>query len=62
MPDITISFTAAQWTRIVAATSNIKRVDEAGDIDAAYLIAKWKNQIERWVIDYEKAQGTTSDF
>ena len=31
MPDVTVSFTDAQWTRIVAATSNIKRINEDGD-------------------------------
>ena len=46
MPDVTISFTDAQWARVVAATSNIKRVGESGDIDAAYLAARWKNQVE----------------
>jgi hypothetical protein len=62
MPDVTVSFTDAQWTRIVAATSNIKRINEDGDVDAAYLTAKWEKQVERWVIDYEKSQGTTSSW
>jgi len=57
MPDVTISFTDAQWARVVAATSNIKRIDEDGDVDATYLATKWKNQVSRWIRDYEKAQG-----
>ena len=60
MPDVTISFTDAQWARVVAATANIKRQDEAGDVDATYLATKWKHQVSRWVVDYEKMQGTTS--
>ena len=28
MPDVTISFTDAQWTRIVAASSRIKNPEE----------------------------------
>ena len=61
MPDVTVSFTDAQWTRIVAATSSIKRVDESGDVDAAYLAAKWKDQVERWVKAHESVQAV-SDF
>jgi len=57
MPDVTISFTDAQWARVVAATSNIKKEDESGDIDVTYLATKWKNQVSRWVMDYEKMQG-----
>ena len=33
MPDITVSFTDAQWVRIVAASRYILRIDE-GDVDA----------------------------
>jgi len=62
MPDVTVSFTDAQWTRIVAATSYIKRIDESGDIDAAYLKEKWEKQVERWVVDYEKSQGTAPSW
>lgn len=61
MPDVTVSFTDAQWTRIVAATPSIKRVDESGDVDAAYLAAKWKDQVERWVKTHESIQAV-SDF
>ena len=61
MPDVTVSFTDAQWTRIVAATSSIKRVDESGDVDATYLAAKWKAQVEKWVKAHESIQAV-SDF
>jgi|TARA_R110000824_G_scaffold14552_5_gene61814 hypothetical protein len=61
MPDVTVSFTDAQWARIVAATSNIKKVGEAGDVDATYLAAKWKAQVEKWVLDFESVQAV-SDF
>ena len=59
MPDVTISFTDAQWARVVAATPDIKRVGESGNVDEAYLAAKWKKQVERWVASYEKAQGSS---
>ena len=62
MPDVTVTFTDAQWARVIAATSNIKRLGESGNVDAAYLAAKWLNQVERWVKDYEKAQGAVSSW
>ena len=49
MPDVTVSFTDAQWARIVAASSSIKRIDESGDVDAAYLVALWKDVASDWV-------------
>ena len=61
MPDVTITFTDAQWTRIVAASSSIKRIDESGDVDAAYLAALWKNVAGDWVTAHESIQ-TTDDF
>ena len=62
MPDVTIPFTDAQWTRIVAASSYIKRTDDPGDVDAAYLIALWKAQITDWVKEYERQQASVDDF
>ena len=62
MPDVTVSFTDAQWTRIVAASSRIKRTDEPGDIDAAYLIAYWTEQVASWVKAYEESKVTADDF
>jgi len=62
MPDVTVSFTDAQWTRIVAASTYIKRNDEPGDIDAAYLIALWQEQVGSWVKAYEKSKVTADNF
>jgi hypothetical protein len=62
MPDVTVSFTDAQWTRVVAASPYIKRNDESGDVDAAYLIAYWKEQIASWVKAYEESKVTADDF
>tara|TARA_R110002020_G_scaffold226021_3_gene436398 strand:- start:3146 stop:3340 length:195 start_codon:yes stop_codon:yes gene_type:complete len=60
MPDVTVSFTDAQWARIVAASSAIKKVDETGDVDGAYLAAKWKKQISVWVQEVERAKAAES--
>ncbi len=62
MPDVTVSFTDAQWTRVVAASSHIKRIDEAGDVDADYLAARWKNLVTDWVQEYERRQASIDDF
>jgi hypothetical protein len=52
MPDVTISFTDAQWTRVVAASVDIKK--EGGDIDATFLSGKLKSLVSSWVEGYEK--------
>ena len=63
MPDVTVSFTDAQWTRIVAASPGIKSgPGEAGDVDAAYLANKWKTQISGEVRQFERSQASISDF
>ena len=62
MPDVTVSFTDAQWTRIVAASSHLKRADETGEVDAAYIAAKWKTMITSWVKEYERKQASIADF
>ena len=62
MPDVTMTFTDAQWTRVIAATSSIKRVDESGDIDAEYLANRFKTMVSEWVTEHEKNQKTTDDF
>jgi len=63
MPDITVSFTDAQWTRIVAASSVIKMATrEDGDVDAAYLIALWKADIALSVKQYEESRVTADEF
>jgi|TARA_R110001592_G_scaffold904_5_gene4722 hypothetical protein len=63
MPDITVSFTDAQWTRIVAASSHIKMATrESGDVDAAYLIKIWKDEIALQVKQYEESRVTADEF
>ena len=52
MPDITISFTDAQWARIVAASASINK--DGGDVDAAYLQDKLKAMVSSWVQGHEK--------
>ncbi len=59
---ITVTFTEAQWTRIVAASAHIKGVGETGDIDANYLSTRWKKQISDYVQDYEKSQASVDNF
>ena len=61
MPDVTVSFTDAQWARIVAASSFIIRIDE-GTVDAAKLAAKWKAQVTDHVKSYEESLLSTDDF
>ena len=62
MPDVTVSFTDAQWTRIVAASRTIKAPNESGNVDAAYLAAKWKSETSGDVISYEKSLRSTDAF
>jgi len=63
MPDITVSFTDAQWTRIVAASPYIKMATrEDGDVDAAYLIKIWKDEIALQVKHYEESRVTADEF
>jgi hypothetical protein len=61
MPDVTVSFTDAQWARVVAATTFIVREDQ-GVVDATKLAAKWKDQATGWVKAYEKTQASIDDF
>ena len=63
MPDVTVSFTDAQWTRIVAASTSIKGpAGDGTDIDADYLIALWKSQMSSAVIRHEHEQASVPDF
>ncbi len=62
MPDVTVSFTDAQWTRIVAASLSIKRIDESGDVDADYLSEKFKKLITDQVTDHERKEASIDDF
>jgi hypothetical protein len=61
MPDVIVSFTDAQWARILAASSHLIREDE-GTVDATKLAAKWKAQVTAHVKAYEKSQLSTDDF
>ena len=61
MPDVTVSFTDAQWTRIVAATTFIIRQDE-GTVNADNLAAKWKSQVTDHVKAYEESLISADDF
>ena len=61
MPDVTVSFTDAQWARIVAASSFIIRIDE-GTVDATKLAAKWKALETGNVKAYEQANASVDDF
>ena len=61
MPDVTVSFTDAQWTRIVAATTFIMRDDE-GVVDATKLATMWREQVTDWVKAYETANASLDDF
>ena len=62
MPDITVSFTDAQWTRIVAASSYLKSPNETGAVDAAYLAALWLGDVSHQVKMYEESQVTADEF
>ena len=61
MPDVTVSFTDAQCTRIVAASSYILRMDE-GTVDVTKLAAKWKAQITDHVKSYEESLLSADEF
>ena len=61
MPDVTVTFTDAQWTRVVAASSYIKPQGESGDVDADYLAAIWKDLVTDWVKAHESVQAV-ADF
>tara|TARA_Y100000310_G_C20689215_1_gene821118 strand:- start:321 stop:509 length:189 start_codon:yes stop_codon:yes gene_type:complete len=62
MPDITISLSDAQWTRVVAASTYIKRADETGNVDEDYLVAIFKSLMSDWVKAYEESQVTADEF
>ena len=57
MPDITVSFTDAQWTRVIAASSRIKAVGETGDVDAPYLSEMLKKRVQKFVELYEQEKA-----
>ena len=62
MPDVTISFTDAQWTRVVDASTSIKKVGESGDVDAIYVSAKLKELVSSWVTGHEKDAKSTDSW
>ena len=63
---ITVTFTEAQWARIVAASNYVKGSWELGPftttIDADYLSTHWKNEISTIVKNYEQSQASVDDF
>ena len=60
MPDVTISFTDAQWTRVVAASSQFRK--DGVNVNESYLATEWKNRISKRVKEYEKLQLSTDEF
>ena len=62
MPDVTVTFTDAQWTRVVAASSYIKAPNETGAVDAAYLAAMWLKDVSHQVRMYEENLVTADEF
>jgi hypothetical protein len=63
MPDVTVSFTDAQWARIVAVSSSIKNgITETGDVDADYIAARWKTELSTQVQNAERAKTSIDDF
>ena len=62
MPDVTVSFTDAQWARIVAASKQLKAPNEDGDVDVAYIAAKWKSAMSREVNRYEESLVSADEF
>ena len=61
MPDVTVTFTDAQWARIVAASSFIINPSK-GTVDETKLAAKWKDLEADNVKAYEKSQASIDDF
>jgi len=61
MPDVTVTFTDAQWTRIIAARV-YKALDDLEDVDAEYLAARWKDQLTSEVQESERRAASVNDF
>ena len=59
---ITVTFTEAQWTRIVAASSYIKGPVGSDNVDADFFSTQWKENITTQVKEYERQQASISDF
>ena len=61
MPDITVTFTDAQWTRVVAASENVLGIGQ-GTVDADKLSALFKELATSWVKNYERRNASLDDF
>ena len=59
---ITVTFTEAQWTRVVAASSYIKGPMGSGNVDADFFSTQWKENLTNQVKAYEKDQASIADF
>ena len=62
MQDITVSFTDAQWARIVAASPYFKHADDPGDVDVAFFVDKWSKQMQAWVKEHEKQTASVVEW
>ena len=65
MPDVTVSFTDAQWARIVAASVYVKGgdvINSPGDVTGDYLATSWKEILSQKVKEYERQQASIDDF
>lgn len=63
MPDVTVSFTDAQWTRMQAAAVKILGIGaKSSDITTDELSTRWKNEIVLAVKGYEHEQASVDDF
>ena len=59
---ITVTFTEAQWTRVVAASSYIKGPMGSGNGDADFFSTLWKENLTNQVKAYEKDQASIAEF
>ena len=59
---ITVTFTEAQWNRIVAASSYIKGPMGSGNVYADFFSTQWKENLTNQVKAYEREQASIADF
>ena len=63
---ITVTFTEAQWNRIIAASGHIKGgwsvAPSESTIDADFIADYWKDGISAMVKTHELSLKTTDDF
>ena len=63
MPDITVSFTDAQWTRMQAAAERILGIGHSTeDLTISSLGTLWKSNVTDQVKGYEKDQASVDSF